>query len=543
MVSTPVKSSTDGLKTRSSARKKTTSSTSATELASHLADEYSATSTPTRRSARLNPSSKIFTPNGHSPAATDKHEVESSNDMSGSNNHVSDAVLTNRKKDSAFDQKIIVEFGGTPGVIGIMLGFTALMYYFWICLEYYNGAMAHPSSLDDIVPFLQRMGHHVVKGAPPTVFSVSVYVGYILFSAFLSMTMPGPIVKGLPVPSLGYKQLDYLCNGVSSFYVTLVTSAVLHYYRILPLGSIIDNIGSIMTVAIISGWTASLLIYISAFVTKTTHRMSGNPFYDFFMGAVLNPRIGNLDLKMWAEIRVPWIILFYVSVSAAVKHYEETGVVGPNLWFMVLAHFLYVNACMKGEECIPTTWDIFYEKFGFMLCFWNLAGVPFSYCYSTMYLLKTTPGQNLSWSTPYLIFVYTLLVSGYYMWDTANSQKNRFRMQIAGTYIPRWTFPQLPWGTLVNPTYIKTKHGSLLLTSGWYGIARKIHYTADLMMALSWGLITGFGSFLPYFYVCFFTTVLVHRVTRDMERCAKKYGQDWEDYTTLVPWIFIPGIF
>jgi delta24(24(1))-sterol reductase len=41
---------------------------------------------------------------------------------------------------------------------------------------------------------------------------------------------------------------------------------------------------------------------------------------------------------------------------------------------MILAHFLYANACMKGEECVPTTWDIFYEKFGWMLIFWNISG-------------------------------------------------------------------------------------------------------------------------------------------------------------------------
>lgn len=64
-------------------------------------------------------------------------------------------------------------------------------------------------------------------------------------------------------------------------------------------------------------------------------------------------------------------------------------------------------------------------------------------------------------------------------------------MQQSGTYIPRWTFPQLPWGTLENPTFVKTKNGSLLLTAGWWGYARKIHYTADLVMALSWGLVTG----------------------------------------------------
>lgn len=65
----------------------------------------------------------------------------------------------------------------------------------------------------------------------------------------------------------------------------------------------------------------------------------------------------------------------------------------------------------------------------------------------------------------------------------------------------------------------------------------------DLCMAISWGLITGFGSFLPYFYFCFFVVVLVHRVSRDMERCAKKYGKDWDRYCERVPYIFIPYVF
>ena len=39
------------------------------------------------------------------------------------------------------------------------------------------------------------------------------------------------------------------------------------------------------------------------------------------------------------------------------------------------------------------------------------------------------------------------------------SQKSRFKMQTQGNYQYRWTFPQLPWGTLKNPTYIQTAHG------------------------------------------------------------------------------------
>lgn len=148
-----------------------------------------------------------------------------------------------------------------------------------------------------------------------------------------------------------------------------------------------------MTVAVVTGFAVSFAVYLSAFITSTTHRMSGYHAYDFFMGArkffvsddvlllycvlflllkmmtmrggceqrnsssdvirlapslslppncpsiasfiALNPRIWNLDLKMWAEIRVPWIILFYVSLSAAVKCYETQGTVPPAVAFML----------------------------------------------------------------------------------------------------------------------------------------------------------------------------------------------------------------
>lgn len=48
--------------------------------------------------------------------------------------------------------------------------------------------------------------------------------------------------------------------------------------------------------------------------------------------------------------------------------------------FMVLATGLYINACAKGEECIPQTIDMIFEKDGFMLTFWNFAGKVTSRC-------------------------------------------------------------------------------------------------------------------------------------------------------------------
>lgn len=418
-----------------------------------------------------------------------------------------------------------------------------LMYYFWVCLEYYKGALQYPGSSmnnESVGQFFTRMLNHIMDGAYPTLRAFSIYTLFMIFQVIIAIALPGPVVEGLPIPSEGFRKLKYVCNGISCWYTTCIVSFFLHWFDIFDLTEIIDSLGSIMTWSIFWGNVITWITYAGALAFKKTHRMSGNHVYDMFMGAWLNPRIGPLDLKMWAEIRIPWVLLFYVSVSAAIRQFRTVGYVSPAMAFMVLAHLLYVNACHKGEECIPTTWDIFYEKWGYMLIFWNLSGVPFLYCHASHYLIKANPAPP---PLPWTIFMFTLLLCGYYIWDTANSQKNRFRMQLKGTYIERSTFPQLPWGTLKNPSYIKTEQGSLLLTGGWWGIARKIHYTADLMMAFSWGGITGFGSFIPYFYVVFFIAVLTHRVSRDMQRCSAKYGRDWERYCKQVPYIFIPYVF
>jgi delta24(24(1))-sterol reductase len=112
-----------------------------------------------------------------------------------------------------------------------------------------------------------------------------------------------------------------------------------------------------MSVAIISGTLVSIVAYFSAIWRGEQHRMTGSPIYDFFMGAELNPRLfGWLDFKMFFEVRLPWFILFLLSLGTAFKQYEDYGKVAPEVCFILMAHFLYANACAKGEELIITTW-------------------------------------------------------------------------------------------------------------------------------------------------------------------------------------------
>jgi len=182
---------------------------------------------------------------------------------------------------------------------------------------------------------------------------------------------------------------------------------------------------------------------------------------------------------------------------------------------------------------------MYYEKWGFMLIFWNLAGVPLSYCHCTIYLANHHP-STYSHSLPVLVLFYTSYLFAYWVWDTANSQKNMFRAQERGYSQDRRTFPQLPWKAVSNPQKIETSAGDSLLCDGWYRYARKIHYTCDLYFALTWGLITGFNSPFPWFYPLFFAVMIVHRATRDIQRCREKYGEAWREYERRVPYLFIP---
>jgi delta24(24(1))-sterol reductase len=112
-----------------------------------------------------------------------------------------------------------------------------------------------------------------------------------------------------------------------------------------------------MSVAIISGYITAIAVFAHALITGNEHRMTGYPIYDFFMGAPLNPRIGKwLDLKMFAEVRIPWFILFFVTLAATLRQYETYGHVSPQMGLVLLGHYLYANACAKGEEHIVPTW-------------------------------------------------------------------------------------------------------------------------------------------------------------------------------------------
>jgi len=360
-----------------------------------------------------------------------------------------------------------MEFGGSWGVSAMMIGFPMLMYYMWIGATYYDGHFPIPLPDETVTSFLNRLGRIIYTGAFPSLKAWAMYWFFLAFEAACYLLLPGIYTKGKPLPHEGNKQLTYYCSAVWSLYTTLTLAAVLHITGIFKLYTIIDEFGPLLSVAIISGFLVSTIAYVSAIVRGATHRMTGYPVYDFFMGAELNPRMfGLFDVKMFVEVRLPWYILLLVTLGTAARQHELYGYVSGEVAFILMAHFLYTNACAKGEECIIPTWDIYYEKWGFMLVFWNFAGVPLTYVHCTLYLANHDPSVY-RWNRAALTALFVLYLFIYWVWDTTNSQKNRFKAQLSGHDIERRSFPQLPWRIVKNPQTITSKHGDVIFVDGW----------------------------------------------------------------------------
>ena len=71
---------------------------------------------------------------------------------------------------------------------------------------------------------------------------------------------------------------------------------------------------------------------------------------------------------------------------------------------------------------------------------------------------------------------------------------------------------------------------------------RLLPHVPEVLAAFFWTVPALFSDVLAYFYVIFLAILLTDRAFRDDNRCAMKYGADWDEYKKRVPYKIIPGI-
>lgn len=325
------------------------------------------------------------------------------------------------------------------------------------------------------------------------------------------------------------------------------------------------NYIQILTSSIIISFALSVFVYVRSFDVKPHNKEkrelaagghTGSIVYDFFIGRELNPKVnipyfGEVDIKSFMELRPGMLGWVMFDLAFMAKQYKSYGYITDSMLMVVISQSVYVFDAIYMEPAILTTIDITTDGFGFMLSFGDLVWVPFIYSLQARYLSI----HPVDLGPLYVLLILVVQGTGYYIFRTSNSEKNRFR-----------TNPSDP--AVAHLKYIETDVGSRLLTSGWWGTARHINYMGDWVMSWSYCLPTlaagykltpmllypgtrmvtsegmkGWAIPITYFYMIYFAVLLVHRERRDEEKCRRKYGKDWDEYCRQVPWRIIPGVY
>lgn len=364
------------------------------------------------------------------------------------------------------------------------------------------------------------------------------YLYWFISLALLDVYIPGNEKFGIKLRD-GSK-LKYNINGlqlVSLLLIIICSRFYLLGFNLPELNFLYDNFLNLM----FTTWEFSILlsffVYFTSFIPLRNKNGNGNGNYerilsingnsknilfDWFIGRELNPRIGDWDIKLFCELRPGLLLWFLLNLSCLQRQFQKIGYITNSMILVNLLQFIYIIDGVLNEEGCLTMVDITTDGFGFMLAFGDLCWVPFCYCLQARYLtLKEINLTNFE-----MLIIILLMIIGFYIFKASNNEKNNFRS-----------------GKLSNLKSIKTERGTKLLIEGWWGISQHINYFGDMIIALSWCLPTKFNTILTYFYVIYFTSLLIHRQIRDDEKCFKKYGNSWIEYKKKVPYKIIPYVY
>ncbi|XP_069564670.1 delta(14)-sterol reductase LBR [Brachyistius frenatus] len=491
---------------------------------------------------RLSPLQQTKTAENNS---NDKHEKKEENNTAGKVKETSDANIEEpeksqgrynlrRRKDGG-DSKVeeakpepVVEeeeatlstqldFGGKMGAYFWLLFLPA-----WVLFVVLQGNLDDPSlaNFPPPLPPLQAFWDAQALG---------VVILWILFQALLYSLPVGKLSEGMPLRS--GERLKYRTNGFFAVVVSAVAVAAAVYHGV-DFTYVHSHFLQLATASLLVSVLLSVYLYVRSRRAAAEQRAlggnSGNMVYDFFKGRELNPRIKEFDLKFFCEMRPGLIGWCLINFAMALAEMQQQGLEAPSYAMILVNVFqlLYVVDGLWNEEAILTTMDLMHDGFGFMLAFGDLVWVPFTYTLQAYYLVS----QPNPLSLPAVAAIVLLKLVGFYIFRKSNSEKNAFRRN-----------PSDP--KLSHLKSIPTATGKNLLVSGWWGVVRHPNYLGDLLMALAWSLPCGFSHLLPWYYMIYFGILLVHRDSRDMSECRRKYGSAWDEYCRTVRYRIVPRVY
>ncbi|OXA58166.1 7-dehydrocholesterol reductase [Folsomia candida] len=358
--------------------------------------------------------------------------------------------------------------------------------------------------------------------------------------ALIWLWLPSKTFNG-PTTSFGYTPV-YQANGELYYFISVAALLVISFVQPSICVSIYENFGPILGGLNILALSLCAYLWIKAKLKsdeKDPYLLDKKypVLHEFYRGMELHPRILGVDVKQLTNCRIGMIMWQLLIIIFLIAGWQLHGFNGGHL-VNVLLQTIYIYKFFRWETGYFNTLDITLDRAGYYLCWGCLVWIPSFYTFHSYFFVYHQP--TLGSLANIMIFLLGLL-SIYYNYNV-DRQKELFRTSLDKS-VKIWGKPA-QYLKVVYKTADGKQRESKLLLSGWWGVARKINYTFELLAAFLWSVPGGFVfGIWPFLYFAFLLALLVHRIYRDESKCLDKYGRGWNDYCLKVKYRLIPYVF
>ena len=194
--------------------------------------------------------------------------------------------------DTTHEQPKPDQFGGPIGALVLTIVMPVASFYLWSAVAHHGGSMWLPTSLDAVIAMFPL----------PTLESIALLGAWLAIQFALYVFGPGPVVQGRPAHN--GEQAEYRINGLFAFAVSTVALVAALYFELFSAKWVLSQWGPMLTLCTLFAVGAAAWSHVAGRRRGALERSTGNGIYDFFLGTILNPRLGRHDLKFFFESRV-----------------------------------------------------------------------------------------------------------------------------------------------------------------------------------------------------------------------------------------------
>ncbi|XP_026886923.2 delta(14)-sterol reductase TM7SF2 isoform X1 [Electrophorus electricus] len=326
------------------------------------------------------------------------------------------------------------------------------------------------------------------------------------------------------------KRLKYSLNGLHAFVVSAVLLMGLWHCGMVRGSSVSSRVLPLVSAGLAMSTLLSLWLYLrpgSAHYSQQPYSgNTGSFLQEFALGKEIDPRVGRIDMKQFAMVRIGFIGWAMMDLSYVLTAIETNGSLSLSFLLVVTFQLIYILDFLIDEDSVLPTKEFTEESVGFLMILGEYIWIPIFSSLPIYFLLHRPNHIDFLSAIPILL----LFGIGFLFYYLSNEQKSGFRKN-----------PN-------NPAYahlkvIESPSGENLMVSGWFGWVRHPNYLGDILMMFAWCLPCGFTSLVPYLPVIQCINLLRQRANEIEASCQEKHGEAWHEYCRRVPYKVLPYIY